>query len=135
MRFPHRAIFDLLRKQRLPPRAIIQIPLNRLPDPLAWRMQRLPTQLRPHLRGIDRVPPVVSEPVCHVADQVVRLTERLEDQFNHRDVLHLAVATDVVNLTWPAFQQHRHDAAAMIFHVDPVAHVQSVPIDRQLLVR
>ncbi len=36
---------DRLGEQRLPPFSIVQIPLDRLANPLARRMQRLPTQL------------------------------------------------------------------------------------------
>ena len=106
-----------------------------LANTLARRLQRLPAQLRSDLRRFDRVAPIVSEPVCDVADQVVRFAKRLKDQFNHGNILHLCIRADVIDFARPPFEKHRHDSAAMILHMDPVPDVQPVSINGQFLVR
>ena len=95
---------------------------------------RLPAQLRVRLGGVDRVTPVMPEPVGDVFDQDVRFAEGIEDHFDHVDIPHLAIAADIVNFPgWP-FMQRGDNRRAMILHMDPVAHIQAVAIDRQRLV-
>ena len=55
--------------QRLPPRAILHIPVDGLANALLVLMPRLPLQLAMRLGRIDRVTPVVAEPVGHIFDE------------------------------------------------------------------
>jgi hypothetical protein len=49
---------------------------------------------------------------------------------DHIQVGLLAVSADVVDFTGPALFQYRHDRPAMVLHVQPVADVGTIPIDR-----
>src|SRR3990170_8105180 len=85
----------------VPPRFVLLIPANRLKKPGLEGVARRPMQLPFELTGIDRVSPIVPQPVRHMSDQRVRLVEGPEDQTSDIDIGPLAVAADVVTLTLP----------------------------------
>ena len=84
--------------------------------------------------GIDRVTAIVAEAIGDEGDQAVRLAELVEDQPNDIEVHHLAVAADVVDRARLALEERGDERGAVVFHVDPVAHVHPVAVDRERLV-
>src|SRR3990172_13108111 len=85
-----------------PPRFVLPIPANRLKKPGLEGVARRPMQLPLELTGIDRVSPIVPQPVRHMSDQRIRLLEGAEDQTSHVDIRPLAVAADIVTFAPPA---------------------------------
>jgi len=75
----------------------------------------------------------VAGAVLDVADQVLALAEPAQDLLDDEDVLALGVAAEVVDLARLAVLHRHADALAVVGHVDPVAHVLAVAVDRQLL--
>src|SRR6202011_1422788 len=58
------------RVQRLPPGAVVQVPLRRLLEAVLEVPGRLPAQFAACLRGVDGVALVMSGPVGHEGDQL-----------------------------------------------------------------
>ena len=85
------------------------------------------------LRRVDGIAPVVPETVWHIVDQALGLSEVREDHPHHVDVPHLAIRTDVIDSARLSIQQSGKNRRAVVLHMDPVAHIQPVAIDRQRL--
>src|SRR3972149_8797457 len=84
-----------------PPSLVLLIPANRLKKPGLEGVARRPMQLAFELTGIDRVSPIVPQPVRHMSDQRIRLVEGPEDQTSYVDIGPLAIAADIVTLALP----------------------------------
>ena len=82
-----------------------------------------PAQLGAQPGGVDRVAQVVARPVVDVVVGVGRLAHQLEDQFDHRLVVHFAVGTDQVGLADRAVVDDAQHRGVVVVDVDPVAHV------------
>ena len=93
-------------------------------------MARRPAEL-PDLRGIHRVTAVVAGPVGHGPDERVRPGGEAQDFPREDDVLHLVAAADVVDLAVASPAEHEVDGRAVVQHVEPVAHVAAVAVERQ----
>jgi hypothetical protein len=135
---PRKALFFLIPsgalEQRLPPGLVLDVPLNGFVESFVKIAPRFPVQLTLRKRGINRIPAVVSKPVGYKRNQAVRLTQLIEDHFYDIDVHHLAVASEVINRPWLPLEQRGDNRGAMICHVDPIAHIHAVAIDRERLV-
>ena len=70
-------------------------------------------------------------PVGDVGDEALGLAELAADQAHDVDVAHLVVAADVVHLADAPVRDHEVDGLAVVGDIQPVAHVQSLPVDRQ----
>src|SRR3990172_10272048 len=117
-----------------PPRLVLLIPANRLKKPGLEGVARRPMQLPFELTGIDRVSPIVPQPVRHMSDQRIRLVEGPEDQTGEIDIGPLAVAADVVTLTLPSPLEDQRQRFTVILHVKPVADVEPVAVQRERFV-
>src|SRR5690349_24129824 len=51
----------------------------------------------------------------------------------HIEIRQRAVAADIVDLAIAALLQDRQDAAAMVVHIQPVADLHAIAVDRQRL--
>src|SRR5205807_4318921 len=51
------------------------------------------------------------------------------------DVFQFAFAADVVDLAFTSFAEEQIERTAVVFNVDPVAHLPSVSVYRQMLAR
>src|SRR5574342_1071964 len=118
----------------LPPPAVLPVPRHRGAEPVLERTAGRPAQLTPRLRRVDGVAPVVAGPVGDEPHQRSRLAEEVEDAVDDVQVLPLVRPAQVVALAGLAPLQGRAEAGAMVLHVDPVAHVQAVAVDREGLV-
>ena len=76
----------------------------------------------------------MAESIGDEVDERLGFAEFLQNHFHRFDVRHLAVAAEIVNVAGLAFEKRGDDPGAMVFHVDPVAHVHPVAVDRQLVV-
>src|SRR5581483_10113755 len=85
---------------RLPPRAVVAIPLDGLGQAVVERAPRRPAE-RPQLGVVQRVAAVVTRAGVDVADEARVGAGQLEDPLRDREVLVLLPA-DVVDLARPA---------------------------------
>ena len=128
-------------RDRLYPRRILEIPIDRPPHAFCKRHRRLPTELAADLAGVDGIASIVTGPVFDERDEaptrgaaheraepgIEQITEGLDDG----QVLALAVAADVVGLAEPAARQHLEAGGAVVGDVEPVADVLAVAVDGQ----
>ena len=108
-----------------------KIPVDRPADAVGKARLRQPAELRVDLRGVDGIAQVMSLPVGDVGDEAFGLSELAADQAHDVDVAHLVVTADVVHLTDAPAADHKVDGLAVVGDIQPVAHVQSLPVHRQ----
>ena len=118
----------------LPPRLVVQIPLDRLLDAVGELGLRQPAELGVNLRRVDGVAHIVTLAVGDEGDQRLRLAERVADELHDIEVLHLVVTADVVDLALGALADDEVDGAAVILDIEPVAHVFTRAVDWERLV-
>src|SRR3546814_7802997 len=91
------------------------------------------------LGGVDRVAQIVAGAVVHEGDEAAaglaagtrpQLVHEIADRLHHLDVAALAVAADVVALADAPPRQPGDQGLRVILHVQPVAHVLALAIDR-----
>ena len=76
----------------------------------------------------------MTESVGHKRNEAVRFGQLIQNRFYQIDVRHLAVAAEVVNCSGFPLEKRGDNRGAMIAHVDPVAHIHPVAINRERLV-
>jgi len=120
---------------------MVQIPVDGQQDALFKRRLRIPAEIIADLLRIDAVAAVMAEPVRHMLDQILAdafvmkaAVQLLDDGLDDEDIRLLIVSADVVNLANPAVGSHHVNRLAVVFHIQPVAHLHAVAVDRQLLV-
>mgnify|MGYP000217061464 CR=1 FL=1 len=96
-------------------------------------MLRRPAQFGAQFGRVDRVAAVMARTVLDPVERVLRLTHHLEDHAKHGDVILFAVRADQIRLADTALRQDRPHARAVILGVDPVAHVQALPVQLRTL--
>src|SRR5205823_11624969 len=84
-------------EQRLPPRGIVDVPLNRLIESMFEIVARFPLQLTLTEGRIDGVTTVVPQPVGYERDRSLRFSQFLEDELHHLEVHHFPAAAQVIN--------------------------------------
>ena len=115
-----------------PPRAVRLVPADgRLEAGVERRLRRPPE--RPDLPPIDGVAAVVAQPVRHELDEVARLPEQVADPPGDLDVRDLVPGADVVGLARRPPPRRELDRPAVVVDVEPVAHVRSLPVERERL--
>ena len=90
-----------------------------------------PTGFAPDLGARERVAAVVSRPVLHILDERFRRARGGQNLVHNFEIGQRATPADIVDLAFTAFPQDGADGAAVIVHVQPVAHLQAVAIHRQ----
>lgn len=119
-----------------------QVPLDGLADAAVEGFGGLPAEFALELARIDGVAPVVAGAVGDVADLLfvglavgarAQFVEQRADGVDDLDVGLLVPAADVVGLAEPAGFEHAADGAAVVLHVEPVAHLHAVAIHGQRL--
>src|SRR6185369_16126053 len=78
-----------------------------------------------------RVATVVSWTILHVCDQALRLSGGGQHLPYYVEIRQGAVAADVVDLAVATFAQNGQNATAMIVHIQPVANLLPVAVNRQ----
>ncbi len=139
----------LIRAARDPldPVGVVEVPLHGPTQPRLEGLGGTPAELRPNLRHVDRVAAVMAGPVPDVGDELAAagdaaprrerpdLVENVTYRADDLDIRPLGQSADVVDLARAAPLEHRADGRAMVAHVEPVAHLQPVSVDRQRLQR
>ncbi len=123
------------------PLRVVEIPLHGLADAGLESLRRTPAQFAFDLARIDGVAAVMARAVRDMGDQACvaalgrrpQLVEQGADRAHDVDVGLLVPAADVVGLAWRAARQHLADRAAVVGHVQPVAHVEAIAVHRQRL--
>ena len=124
------------------PGAILQVPSDGLGEARFERLQGLPAELALQLGAVDRVAAVVAGPVGHVGDlcgvaftvgaRCLRVEQRA-DAPDDVEVGPLVDAADIVGLTGATALEHRPDGGGVVLHVEPVADLLAVAVDRERL--
>lgn len=113
----------------LPPGTVVRVPLDGLLQALLEvRVHRLPAELGPQLRAVDRVAAVVAGTVPDPVEVVRALAHHGQDVLQHGDVVAFAVRADEVRLAQAPLGQDGPHAGGVVVRVDPVAHVQAVAV-------
>src|SRR5579875_3012936 len=86
--------------------------------------------------GAEAIAMVMSFParIGDGANERVGLAQRLKQHLHDLLVWVLLVTTDVVDLADTAVMQHKVYAAAVIHHIDPIANLGAVAIERHFFV-
>ena len=122
------------------PVRVRQVPLHSLADAAVEGLQGSPAQFLLQFASVDGVTPVVPGPVLDVGDlrgvahTVGARTELIEQRaygVHDLDVGLFVPAAHVVGLAQASGLQHAADRAAMVLHVQPVAHLHAVPVHGQ----
>src|SRR5579883_1971027 len=113
------------------PPLVFAIPGDRLCDAALELHARPPSGLPHQLFARKRIAPVVPGPVRDVLDQALGLSGEREHLAHHLQIGQRAVAADVVDLAGAPAPQDFENAAAMVVHVEPVADLHAVAVNRQ----
>ena len=118
----------------LPPRAVLRIPFDRLPQPgLEVRVPRRPAQFGAQPGRVDRVPTVMARTIPHPIERILRLPHHPQNHAKHGDVILFAVRADQIRLADTALGQDCPHARAVVLGMDPVAHVQALAVQLRAL--
>src|SRR5688572_12580034 len=117
---------------------IRKIPVDRLRDTAVERLARRPAELPFYEAAVDGIAEIVTEPVGHRGQQIrIRAVhprrsfiENSADLVSDIDIAPLAPAAYEVGIANPAAPDDSVDGRAMVFHVKPVANVESCAIYR-----
>src|SRR5689334_9803829 len=139
---------------RAPPRLVGDIPVDGFEKTRIEGFRRAIPRLERCLHGIDRVTPVVAGAILYEFDQLRRVSSACRrtlgesladsgvaredlvdvrtDRLHDVDVPALRVPAEIIRFADAPLLQHSLDTAAMIAHVEPVADLQPISIDRYL---
>src|SRR5436309_14752008 len=96
-------------------------------------MLRRPPQL-PDLVAVQGIAAVMAGAVGYMPDQRQRLPKQLEDRLGHLLVGPLVARSDVIDLTRRALSQDQIDRPAVVLHIEPIALLKPIAIERQRLI-
>src|SRR5688572_14181665 len=119
----------LARLQRAPPRFVLAVPRHRRRERGREGVARRPAELR-DLGAVHRVAAIVTRSIGDGADQTLRPARETQDLPGEHDVLDLLAAADVVDLAVAPPAQDEVEGGAIVEHVEPIAHVAPVAVER-----
>src|SRR5262249_651070 len=111
-------------------------PLDCLAHTCCEGFSRMPTKLCLYLGRIDGIAPIMPRAVLDKTDKVAELLYRFSNQFgeyltdhiHNVEVLPVTITTDIVGITHPSMTEHHVNSHAVIFNIEPIAYVGTVPI-------
>ena len=123
------------------PLLVVEVPADSLFDAFLELEGGFPAELVLELGGVDGVAQVVAGAVGDIGDELLAGAFRVAEQTVHGldnnlhdvDILPLIEAADVVSIARLALVENNIDGAGMVDHIEPVAHVLALAIDRQRL--
>src|SRR5262249_2066715 len=135
----HQLVSDCFDSTSKPPLAVgvlRYIPLDCLPNACFEGFRRIPAKLSLYLGRIDGIAPIMPGAVLDKTDQAAELLlgfsgqfgQYLTDDIHNAEVLPVTTATNIVGLANPSVTQNEVDSRAVIFDIEPVAHVGTVAI-------
>ncbi len=122
------------------PVLVIEIPADGLTDTGLESFSGMPTKFVLNFRGVNGVAAVMAGAVGDKGDlflvgfPVGARREFVEDRANGVDdieVRFLVPAADVIGLSGPSSGENTANGGTMVVHVQPVAHLQAIPVNRQ----
>src|SRR4051794_2717569 len=121
------------------PPIILQIPANCFSQAAVQGLFRLPSQFAFDLTGVDRISAIVPRPILHEINQLTArsfpawqyFVDQIANHLHDLKVGLLVAASNVIALSRPSATEDSRNALTMIFHINPIANVASVTIDRQ----
>ena len=124
------------------PLGIVQIPANRVAQTFVKAYRLLPAELVLELGAVYGVAPVVARAVFDVRDESFELPHGLagllgddvDKPVKEPDVFPLVLAADVVGLSDASVRHDGPHRGVVVGHVEPVANVLAIAVDRQGLV-
>jgi hypothetical protein len=90
---------------------------------------RLPTEFQSKLGGIYGIAQVMASAIGDVIVCITRLPKQLQDRLDYLLVVTFAVGADQVGLADLAFGGDQQHGGAVIIDVDPVADIESRPVE------
>ena len=120
---------------------VLEVPANRLFDPLFKLQAGLPAQFALEFARVDGVPQIVACAVCDIRDELLRRPFGVAQQPVHRpddhpyqvDVLPFVEAPDVIRIGDLTPVEDHVDGPRMVFDIQPVAHVLATAVHGQRL--
>src|SRR2546425_12440475 len=116
-----------------PPRGVLPVPVHRDLQGRVQRMLRRPPQPS-DLVAVQGIAAVMAGAVCDVPDQRQRLPEQFEDCLGYLLVGRLVASPNVIDLTRRALAEDQIDRPAMILHIEPIALLKPIAVERQRLI-
>ena len=118
---------------------VLEVPANRLFDPLFKLQAGLPAQFALEFARVDGVPQIVACAVCDIRDELLRRPFGVAQQPVHRpddhpyqvDVLPFVETSDVVRVGDLALVEDYVDGPCMVLDVQPVADIFPAAVHRQ----
>ena len=113
------------------PSLVLLVPVDGLSKSRFQTYLRLPPKFVLNFIAIQCIPPIVSRAILDVGKQgfgFVDKSQQLAD--NHQIFCHFRTA-DIIGLADSTLEQHRQNAAAIIFNVQPVALLFAIAINGQ----
>ena len=123
------------------PVGVVQVPLHGFADAGVKRLGGLPAQFAFNLAGVDGIAAVVAGAVFDVGDLAAvalpvgagaQFVEQSAHGVDDVDVGFFVPAAHVVGFTQLARFEHAADGAAVVAHVEPVAHLHAVAVHGQV---
>ena len=99
----------------------------------------MPVELALDFARIHCIAAVVARTVFDESDELLvrnngiirpQLVEQFADCTHDLKILFLASTSDIVGFAHAAPSEHGANRAAMVFHIEPVTHILTVPVDR-----
>ena len=116
------------------PIAILAIPPDCFADSLFKTDFWLPAQFSVYLGRIDRIPQIMTFPILHKCDKAFRFSEFSTYKADKINILHLVMSSHIVDLAILSPVNDQIDRPAVICHIKPVSHIDSLPIYRERLI-
>src|SRR3989442_12607674 len=116
-----------------PPRGVLPVPVPRGLQGRGQGMLPRPPQL-PDLVAVQGIAAVMARAVGDMPDQRQRLSKQLEDRLGHLLVGSLVAGAKVVYLSRLALLEHERNALAVVLHIDPIALLKPIAVERQWLI-
>src|SRR5215831_11537718 len=96
----------------------------------------MPAKFSLELGRVDGIAPIMSGAVLDKTDQAAELLcgfssqfgQHLTDDIHNIEVLPVTTATNIVGIAHPSTTENNVDGRAVIFDIEPVAHVRTVAI-------
>jgi len=122
------------------PSLVIEIPLDSLTNTGLKGLLRHPAEFSCQFGKVNGIPAVMARAVFDKFYQLStwvisfwhrKLIQDITNHLNNPDILHFSVATDVVSLASFSIFHYGPYGRAVVPHIEPVAHIETIPINRK----
>lgn len=113
-----------------PPVLMFQIPFNSFLDAVFEFRLRKPAELIMDFSRVDSVAAVVPFTVGHVFDEGFRFAELVQNGLDDVDIGAFIMSADIVDFAFAACADNQVDSRAVVFHIEPIADVLAITVNR-----